>query len=87
MVHYTQKEINNLIKQSKETTKWREYLTMINKPSRAKRFNQSELSRKEKKNIKNFWDDIYDDTKIEAPKCSKKNVLIGSKYQIDVNNL
>ena len=48
MVHYTQKEINNLIKQSKETTKWREYLTMINKPSRAKRFNQSELSRKEK---------------------------------------
>ena len=64
MVKYSKNEINNLIKESKETTKWREYLIMVNKPSRAKRFNQSDLSRKEKQSIKNFWNDIYDDTKM-----------------------
>ena len=85
MVKYSKNEINNLIKESKETTKWREYLIMVNKPSRAKRFNQSDLSRKEKQSIKNFWNDIYDDTKIETFKCDKKKVLIGEKYQIDLD--
>jgi hypothetical protein len=81
MVQYTQKEINYMVKQSKETIKWREYLTMVNKPSRVKR--QLDLTRQEKIEIKKFWNDIYDDSKINAPKCSRKKPLIGQKYQIN----
>ena len=85
MAEYSSNEINYLIKQSKETTKWREYLTIINKPSRAKR--QSKLNRKEKIEIKKFWNDIYDDSKIYAPKCSRKVPLIGTNHQVDLNIL
>lgn len=70
-----------MIKESKETIKWRDYLTMVNRPSRFKK--QSDLSRKDKLEIKNFWNDIYDDSKINAPKCSRKKPLIGQKYQIN----
>ena len=37
MENYSQKEINYLVNQSLETKKWREYLTIFNKPSRYKR--------------------------------------------------
>ena len=85
MVQYTQKEINCMVKESKVTIKWRDYLTMVNRPSRVKI--QPDLSRKDKLEIKKFWNDIYDDSKINAPKCSRKKPLIGSKYQIDSNKL
>ena len=85
MDSFSKNEINYIIQQSNDTTKWREYLTIYNKPSRFKR--QPKLSRKENISVKKFWNDIYDETKIIAPKCLKKNPLIGNKYQIDLDIL
>lgn len=85
MENYSQKEINYLVNQSLETKKWREYLTIFNKPSRYKRLPKP--NRKNQIEIKKFWNDIYDDSKINAPKCGKKEPLIGTKYQINLDEM